>query len=108
MRIKILKPGGLAKSKKLEVEKTILNCIYFFNIFYDVPTCCSHKTPYKDIGAYGHAYANETFRTEGKQGYVTTKLSQCRADSNEATRHIKHSLLGGVLRENGGLGDIKL
>ena len=39
------------------------------------------------------------------QGYVTTKLSQCRAGSNEAARHIKHSLLGGVLKENGGLGD---
>ena len=105
MRINILKPGGLAISKKLEVDKAILNIIYFFNIFYDVPTCCSHKTPYKGIGAYGHANANETFRTEGMQGYVTTKLSQCRAGSNEAVRHIKHSLLGGVLEENGGLGD---
>ncbi len=60
------------------------------------------------VSAYGHANANETFRAERLSGYVTTKLNQCRAASHDAVCHIKHSLLGGVLWENGGLGDIKL
>ena len=42
------------------------------------------------------------------QGYVIIKQIQCRVDSNDAARNIKHSLLTGVLGENGGLGDIEL
>ena len=64
MRINILNPGGLAKSKKLEVDKSILNTIQFLYVIYDIPTCFSHKTPYKSISAYGYANANEIFRTE--------------------------------------------
>ena len=79
-----MKPGGLAKSKKLEVDKDILNSILFLNSFYDVSTCSSHKTPYKGIDVDGHANANETFRSEGMTGYVTAKLSQCRAGINDA------------------------
>ncbi len=55
-----------------------------------------------------HTNTNETFRTERRKGDITAKLSQCRAASNEAVCHIKHSLLGGALGEDGGLGDIKL
>jgi hypothetical protein len=64
MRINILKPSGLAKSQKLEVDKAILNSIYFLYVIYDISTCFSHKTPYKDISDNRHTDTYETFRTE--------------------------------------------
>ena len=64
--------------------------------------------PYKNISANRYANVNEIFRSEGIEGDITTKLSQCRDDRNEGVCHIKHSLLGGTLREDGGLGNMKL
>jgi hypothetical protein len=36
MRINILEPGVLAKSKKLVVDKAILNSILFLYVIYDI------------------------------------------------------------------------
>jgi len=86
----------------------ILNFIYILYVIHDSPTCFSYKVPCKSICTNRHTDTNETFRAERSKGDITAKLSQCRAGSNEAVRHIKHSLLGGALGEDGGLGNIKI
>jgi hypothetical protein len=43
IRINILKPGGLAKSDNLKMDKTILNSIQFLYVIYDIPTCLNTK-----------------------------------------------------------------
>ena len=109
MRIDILESGGLAKSKQLKMDKSILNSIQFLNVIYDIPTCFSYKITYKCIRANRHTDTNETFRAKGVKGNVRPKVRQCGAGSNDAVRYIERSLLRNAMgRENGCLSDIEL
>ncbi len=111
MWINILKSGGLAKSKKLEVHKVILNSISFFYVIYDIPTCFSHKTPYKSISTNTHTHTYETFRTEWGKGNIHRKVRQCgfgrNYSSKDAVRYIEHNLLCDVLGKDNGLRDVE-
>jgi hypothetical protein len=104
MRIKTLESSGLAKPDELIMYKAVLYCIQFVVIIYNSLTCFSYKVLYKSISTNRHTNTNSTFRTERSKGDIAVKLSQCRAGSNDAVRHIEHSLLGGALGEDGGLG----
>jgi hypothetical protein len=55
-----------------------------------------------------HTDTNETFRTERDENNVPDKVSQCGGCLYDVLRHIKGSLLGDSLGEDGGLGDVKI
>jgi hypothetical protein len=60
--------------------KVVLNSVQFFNVIYNSPTCFSYKVLHVNAGV----------------------------DVDDVVHHIEKNLLGGVLGEDGGLGDIKL
>ncbi len=78
------------------------------NQLYNIPTSFSYNVPYKSISTNRYTDTNETFRSERSEGDITSKMSQDRVDADDVVHGIKHSLLYNDLREDGGLGDIKL
>ena len=108
MRIKILEAGGLTKPEKLIMYKTILNSVSFLYVIYNSPTCFSYKVPYESVSTNRHTDTNETIRTEGPDSDIPTDVKQRGGSQNDVLRHIKGSLLGDALGEDGGLVDVKL
>ncbi len=74
----------------------------------DVPSCFSHKTPYKGISANWHANANETFRAEGIKENFIGEMREGGGCLHDGPRHIKCSLDGDTLGKDGGLRDVEL
>ena len=67
----------------------------------------SHKAPYKSISANRHTNVNETFRSEGIEEKVVTKVSQAWGCLH-GLRHIKRSLGRDPFGKDGGLRDVEL
>ncbi len=88
--------------------KTILNIVKFLYVIYDSPTSVSYKVLYESVSTNRHTDANETFRTERGEKNVPAEVSQRGGCLYDVLRHIKGSLLGDALGEDGGLVDIKL
>ena len=68
----------------------------------------SYKVLCKSNGTNRHMDTKETFRTERGEKNVPAEVSQGGGCLYDVLRHIKGSLLGDALGEDGGLGNIKL
>jgi hypothetical protein len=68
----------------------------------------SHKTLYKSISANRHTNADETFRAEGIDEKIVTKVSQAWGCLHDGLRHIKHSLVRCPFGKDGGLRNVDL
>ncbi len=77
-------------------------------MFFYIPTCFSQKTLYKSISANRHTNANETFRTEGIDEKIVTKVSQAWGCLHDGLCHIKHSVVRCPVGKAGGLRDVEL
>ena len=68
----------------------------------------SYKVPYESISANRYTDTNETFRTEGPDSNIPTEVIQSGSSLEDGLRHVKGSLLGDALGEDGGLVNVKL
>ena len=75
---------------------------------YNSPTCFSYKVPYESVSTNRYTNTNETFRTEGPESNIPAEVSQRGSSPEDVLRHVKGSLLGDALGEDGGLVDVKL
>ena len=63
---------------------------------------------YESVSTNRHTDTNETFRTERSESNIPTEVSQRGVGLYDVLRHVKGSLLGDALGEDGGLVDVKL